>query len=266
MGRRLTPAAVLRAFLFLAVAAIGSLPARGAPPQDVPIASPFAGQEPSALAANEQSPKTLIAELRTAGIRLPVAMALGAALAFRPRRRGTPTRQPAVIQTQIVLAIVGAVIMLVVGTNLARAFGIVGVASLIRYRSKISDPKDAVVMLSALAVGLASGAGLLVLATFATLFLFAALWVLEGFEPQTRRFDLSIKLGPETARMRPRIETLLRRYRADFELRTSSEEEVSYAVTVPMALQTDRVSSALVKLAPEGKGGVEWKEPSKPKS
>jgi hypothetical protein len=81
------------------------------------------------------------------------------ALALRPKRRGTPKRQPAVIQTQIILAVIGAVIMLVVGASLARAFGIVGAASLIRYRSKIDDPKDAVVMLAALAVGLASGVG-----------------------------------------------------------------------------------------------------------
>lgn len=66
-------------------------------------------------------------------------------------------RQPAVVQTQIILAVVGALIMLVVGASLARAFGIVGAANLIRYRSKIDDPKDAVVMLCALSVGLASG-------------------------------------------------------------------------------------------------------------
>ena len=74
---------------------------------------------------------------------LPLAAVLGAVLAFRPRRRGTPPRSAPVIQTQIILAIVGAVVMLIVGASLARAFGIVGVASLIRYRAKIDDPKDA---------------------------------------------------------------------------------------------------------------------------
>src|SRR5579859_2260067 len=39
------------------------------------------------------------AEIRHALFRLPLAAALGAALAFRPKRRGTPPRQPAVIQT-----------------------------------------------------------------------------------------------------------------------------------------------------------------------
>ena len=81
-------------------------------------------------------------------VRLPLAASLGAALALRPRRRsGTPPRNPAVVQTQIILSVVGAIIMLVVGASLARAFGIVGAANLIRYRSKIDDPKDAVVML-----------------------------------------------------------------------------------------------------------------------
>ena len=93
-------------------------------------------------------------------VRLPLAAVLGAALALRPRRRGTPPRTAPVVQTQIILAVVGAVIMLVVGASLARAFGIVGAANLIRYRSKIEDPKDAVVMLCALAVGLATGVGL----------------------------------------------------------------------------------------------------------
>src|SRR5678810_761820 len=91
---------------------------------------------------------------------LPIATAMGALLAFRPRRRGTPERSAPVIQTQIILAVVGAVVMLIVGASLARAFGIVGAANLIRYRAKIDDPKDAVVMLAALAVGLACGTGI----------------------------------------------------------------------------------------------------------
>ena len=62
----------------------------------------------------------------------------------------------AVVQTQIILAMVGSVVMIVVGTSLARAFGIVGAAGLVRYRAKIADPKDAGVMLSTLAIGLAA--------------------------------------------------------------------------------------------------------------
>lgn len=205
-------------------------------------------------------------ELLASGVRLPVAALLGTALALRPRRRGTPPRQPAVVQTQIILAVVGALIMLVVGASLARAFGIVGAANLIRYRSKIDDPKDAVVMLCALSVGLASGVGLYGLAVFGTLFLVLALWIIEGFEPQTRVWELSVKLGEKTAVLRPRIEAVLRRFKADCELRGQSEDEVSYVITAPRSLQTDRVSNALTALVATGKGAVEWIERSKSKS
>ena len=73
-----------------------------------------------------------VRDLRHAVTRLPVAAGLACVLAFRPRRRGTPPRQAPVIQTQIILAVVGAVVMLVVGSSLARAFGIVGAAGLVR--------------------------------------------------------------------------------------------------------------------------------------
>jgi len=234
-----------------------------AQPQQPPTAPAAPAQDP--LASSEITTDDLINELRSVVVRLPLAAALGTALALRPRRRGTPIRQPAVVQTQIVLAIVGALIMLVVGASLARAFGIVGAANLIRYRSKIDDPKDAVVMLSALAVGLAAGVGLFALALFSTLFLVAALWVIEGFEPQTRVFELTVKLGDHTAELRPKVEAILRRFKTEYELRQSGGDEVSYLVTAPLQMHTDRVANALTALAEEGKGEVKWSEKPKAK-
>lgn len=210
--------------------------------------------------------ETQFAELRHAALRLPMAALLAAALAVRPRRRGTPQRKAPVIQTQIILAVVGAIVMLVVGSSLARAFGIVGVASLIRYRSKIDDPKDAVVMLCALAVGLASGVGLYALAVFSTFFMGAALWLNESFEPQTKkRFTLKIKAGKDTDAIRSKIERILARYRIEFELRSSSDDEVCYDVQVPLEVPTDRVSNAILRLDPEGHLAVDWADKSEKK-
>lgn len=198
-------------------------------------------------------------------LRLPLAALLGTVLALRPRRRGTPERQPAVVQTQIILAVVGSLIMLVVGASLARAFGIVGAANLIRYRTKIDDPKDAVVMLCALSVGLASGVGLYGLSIIGTVFIALCLWIIEGFEPQTRLFELTVKMGDKTLEIRPKIEEVFRRYKARYELRTAGDDEVVYMVTTPRSLRTDRVSNAIMELEPDGKGSVEWDEKSKDK-
>jgi uncharacterized membrane protein YhiD involved in acid resistance len=197
-------------------------------------------------------------------LRLPLAAVLGAALALRPKRRGTPDRSPAVVETQIVLSVVGAVIMLVVGASLARAFGIVGAANLIRYRSKIEDPKDAVVMLSALAVGLASGVGLYMVAAFSTVFLVVVLWIIESFEPQvSKRFDLSVKLGADTDDRRRKIEAILARQRLRYELRSVSDEEVRYNIKAPLTADIKAITDELLKLDAEGHGAVEFTEMKK---
>ena len=228
----------------------------------VPTApGPSTPPEPAAPPSNGLTDiRTIAGELKAAAIRLPVAMILGATLALRWRRKGTPERQPAVIHTQIILAIVGATIMLVIGQSLARAFGIVGIAGLVRYRSKIRDPKDAVVMLAALAVGLAAGVGLFAIATFSTVFLAGALWVIEGFEPQRRTFELTVKLSDTDKDLRARVENVLRRFRAQFELRGTSPQEVSYFVTAPIGVKMDRLSAALAGLSRSAEAGIVWKE------
>src|SRR5258706_4949994 len=149
---------------------------------------------------------------------LAFATRLAAALACRPGRRGTPARSAPVIETQIVLAVVGATVMLVVGSSLARAFGIVGAANLIRYRAKIDDPKDAVVMLSTLSLGLCCGVELYGLAAFAGVFLLAVLWAGEWIEAEfTKHFELKVTAG-DPAALRNDAESVLRRYHVKFEL------------------------------------------------
>jgi len=203
---------------------------------------------------------TQLDHLRHAVTRLPVAAGLACVLALRPRRRGTPHRQAPVIQTQIILAVVGSVVMLVVGASLARAFGIVGAAGLVRYRAKIEDPKDAGVMLSTLAIGLATGVGLWMLAIFATVFILGLLWIVESFEPRaTHPFMLKVK-AKDPAALRPKLEQLLTKSRLEFELRATSQEELHYEVRVPLNKKIDRLSDIIVKVDPDNATAVEWDE------
>jgi hypothetical protein len=236
--------------------------------QSVPVAA-------QAIAAQESAPKakpsifpedgpvdtTWDAQLDSlwhALARLPTAALLAAILAFRPRRRGTPKRQAPVIQTQIVLAFVGAMVMLVVGASLARAFGIVGAAGLIRYRAKIDDPKDAGVMLTTLAIGLASGVGLYLFAIFATVFALAVLLAIESIDPAPySRFELAIT-AKDSASLRESIEGVLRRRRIPFELLSTSTEEISYGVKLPPSTDTDKVSDALMNLKSAQAVNVKW--------
>ena len=228
-----------------------------APPSDPAAATPFGSVE-----EHRQSLGSWEVDLH-AFVALPLATIFGAALAMRPRRRGTPKRSSQVIQTQIILAIIGALVMIVVGTSLARAFGVVGAAGLVRYRAKVEDPKDAGVMLTTLAVGLGCGIGVYGLAAFATVFLMGVLWVIESFEPSARKeFILEVK-SKEAIKLQPTVESLLRRRRVHYELRESTPEEFSFYVELPMEMKTDGLSAEIIALDPDPGTGVEWKTEKK---
>jgi uncharacterized membrane protein YhiD involved in acid resistance len=220
----------------------------------------LAAQNP--LPQPAEVPADLTAEIHEAIVRLPLAAILGTALALRPKRRSTPTRTPAVVQTQIILSVVGALVMLVVGASLARAFGIVGAANLVRYRSKIDDPKDAGVMLCSLAVGLAAGVGAYGLAVFATVFIVGSLAIIESFEPRTvKRFLLHVKINENAGALRPKVESALERLRLKHELRTTSDEELGYEVGVPFEMETDRITDLIARSCGRGTDlTVEWEQ------
>jgi uncharacterized membrane protein YhiD involved in acid resistance len=239
--------------LVYAICALLVLVASGALVAQVPAAA--------ALPEPPHNEKESIVE---AIVRLPLAAVLGAALAMRPRRAGTPPRRPAVVQTQIILAVVGALVMIVVGASLARAFGVVGIAGLVRYRAKIEDPKDAGVMLAALGVGLAAGVGLYWLSPFATVFLLVLLYILETTEPEAAaRFLLKVT-AEDVARLRRSIEAALRRQKLQYELRSWAAGELHYAVDVPLGRKTDVISNTIVELGKDV--SVEWEEMKEKKS
>jgi hypothetical protein len=215
----------------------------------------LAQQVPEVLASHAQM-------VSVALLALPLSAGLGAALAFRPRRRGTPPRSAPVIQTQIILAVVGCLVMLIVGSSLARAFGVVGVAGLIRYRAKIEDPKDAVVMLGTLSIGLASGVGLYGLAAFSTLFILAVLWAIESLEPERRKtFELKIT-APDPPALRADIEAILRRSNVKYELRSAQTKELVYEAGLPLEARTDRIANSILTLN-GGEIEVSWDEKKK---
>lgn len=189
---------------------------------------------------------------------LALAAVLGAALSLvRPVRRVVP-RSPHVIQAQILLAIVGAIIIIVVADSLARAFAIVGAAGLVRYRARVADPKDAGVMLITLAVGLTVGSGMYGFAVVATLFVVALLWVLESFEPPARtRFELTVG-GKDALKLRPDIEHALEQKGVTYQLLGESPHELHYEVTVPFQEKIRRLTKLIRGLDERHGTSVEW--------
>lgn len=105
-------------------------------------------------------------------LRLAFAAIIAALLAFRPWRRvlKLPSIKSETAQTQVLISVSGALMVVIIGDSAARAFGLVGLGGLIRFRSGIKDPRDAAVMFVMIGVGMACGIGEVPIAAMACVF------------------------------------------------------------------------------------------------
>jgi len=111
--------------------------------------------------------ETAMPHLGELAVRVGLAAILGAFVAFRPWRRFMgATRPPSAqaAQSQTLIAASGALMVIVIGESIARAFGLVGLGSFIRFRSGIRDPRDAALLFVMIGIGMACGLGLPVMA------------------------------------------------------------------------------------------------------
>lgn len=84
------------------------------------------------------------------------------------------------VNSLIVLTIITSLVLLVIGNNLARAFGLVGAMSIIRFRTAVRDVQDIVYIFFALSIGMASGVGLYSVAVIGTIFICLILLVISN--------------------------------------------------------------------------------------
>jgi uncharacterized membrane protein YhiD involved in acid resistance len=66
---------------------------------------------------------------------------------------------PAFMQTLVICCMVISAIMLIIGSNIARAFSLVGALSIIRFRNAVKDPRDVAFIFLVMAVGMGCGTG-----------------------------------------------------------------------------------------------------------
>jgi anti-anti-sigma factor len=85
----------------------------------------------------------------------------------------------AMAHAQMLLCVAGALMMIVIGNSLARAFGVVGAASIVRFRTPVDDPKDVTILFILMGLGMAAGLGSFAVAGLGTGFLCIALLVLD---------------------------------------------------------------------------------------
>ncbi len=222
--------------------------------------SEFFGQDPDATA-----PEQRVSALRII-VRFSVAAMLAALLAFARRRVNVQKRNPFVAQTQILLAVVAAAMMMIVGDSAARAFGIFAAASLVRFRTNIRDPKETTVLLICLGVGLASGVGRLEMAAILTFFVLLMLFVMEHFEEAQVFRAMQICVATRKVELtNEAVKRVFAEHNYEIELRELDKEDqdkplgkVVYLVNLDSNISTNELSEEIFKADPANIDRVEW--------
>ena len=80
------------------------------------------------------------------------------ASAYRFTHRGTSYSQSFLL-TMFMMAISTCVVMMIIGSNIARAFSLVGALSVIRFRTPVKDPRDLAYLFAVVIVGMGCGTG-----------------------------------------------------------------------------------------------------------
>lgn len=102
------------------------------------------------------------------------------ATVYRYTHRGVSYSQQ-YVQTLVIMGTVVSLIMLIIGSNIARAFALVGALSIIRFRNAVKETRDVGFIFLVMALGMAVGTRFYLMAAFATVALCAFIILMTRF-------------------------------------------------------------------------------------
>jgi uncharacterized membrane protein YhiD involved in acid resistance len=138
----------------------------------------------------------ILGQAMAMGGRLVLAALLTVIISYR---RNMDRLRRNILEAHAFLGVAGALFIMIIGDQIERAVGLIGVATVIRYRYAIRDPKDAGTLLIALGLGMGCGAGLYGMAIAGAAFVLVISFLLDLF-PQAMPSSL----------LRPQRETFFR--------------------------------------------------------
>lgn len=176
--------------------------------------------------------------------------------------------------TMVLLPLVISLIIMLIGSDIARAFSLAGAFSIIRFRSAPGEPKDIGYVLFALSAGLASGVGARGYTVAFTLILCIIMYLLSKFnfaQPKKTKQLLKIVI-PEDLRYDDEFPELFTRYNVDYSLtkvKTTSlgslvqlYYEVDFPVEMPLQdfLNEIRQKNSNLNISIHMLGNTDYKE------
>jgi uncharacterized membrane protein YhiD involved in acid resistance len=228
----------------------------------------FWKQTSTALQAALASDPTL--STRDLALRFIVALLLGGAvgLIFRLSHGGGRDDSLPFLMTLVLLPALIAMVSVVIGNSVARAFSLMGALSIVRFRTVVEDTRDTAFVIFSVVVGMAAGAGLLIVALIGIPCVGLAAIVLNrwpqiaGFRPG-RIFLITAKLNLSDD-ARQNFERALRehgivpRLNSGGTARQGTAMELSYDAPIPKSVEIPTLILKLNQVS--GVQGVEIKD------
>lgn len=200
-------------------------------------------------------------------LKLVAAALIGMVVTGVHQPAGAGRASRAMLQAQVLLCVSGAMMMIIIGDSLARAFGIAGAASIIRFRTPVDDPKDVTVLFLLMGLGMAVGLGAFAAAGLATLFLCGFLLLLQrAAEQRTKPMMLEVEADSRTFPL-AHVQAVLERNQVSVEPREveqgDEEASVRYHALLPLDASLEDLSAQLMADGTRGVKSVSWEAPKK---
>lgn len=153
------------------------------------------------------------------------------ALVYQRTHRGI-SYSNSFVESLILIGILSAVIIMILENNLIRALGILGIFTLVRFRSIIKDTKDAAYLIFTIVIGLAVGTANYPLGLASLAFLSGVIFLLTKYNFGSRikegfLLTLITQPGNDLGNLRNFFENYLNGYKI-LQIKTNKEEQVYF--------------------------------------
>jgi anti-anti-sigma factor len=200
-------------------------------------------------------------------IKLGAAAAIGMLVtSVRRWQRRARQQTRSMEQAQVLLCVSGAMMMIIIGDSVARAFGIAGAAAIIRFRTPVEDPEDITVLFLLMGLGMSAGLGAFAVAGLSTAFLCL---LLLGLDRATTLRPRAMMVEVEAdGRDFPsaHVQSVFARHGVVFEPREVSQGKtvaVRYHAMIDPSQSLEELSERLVSDGSAGVKSVAWESPRK---
>ncbi len=105
---------------------------------------------------------------------------------YQRTHKGTSYTQ-SYVHTLVLMGMIVSLVMLIVGSNIARAFSLVGALSIVRFRNAVKETRDVGFIFFAMAIGMANGTKFYLLAIIATIIISLVILIMNRFNWYARQ-------------------------------------------------------------------------------